>query len=82
MQGLWCLKIICTVQARPTGLHLNPSWANLSSPTLDCTANLQLQKRQRSVQGLYGDGKTILKYQNIFQLNHIEKDNFRLNSDK
>ena len=26
-----------------------PSWVNLSSPTFDCTANLQLQKRQRSV---------------------------------
>ena len=26
-----------------------PSWVNLCSPTLDCTANLQLLKRQRSV---------------------------------
>ena len=27
----------------------HPSWANLCSPTLDCTSNLQFLKRQRSV---------------------------------
>jgi len=49
------------IGTRPTGVHLNiRAGPNLCSPTLDCTANLQLLKRQRTVGSLmrmhfYGD---------------------------
>ena len=38
-----------------------PSWANLCSPTLDCTANLQLVEQQRSVNALTQKSSSILQ---------------------
>ena len=48
---LWFLLLIrCTSYCTSHWCTFKyPSWANLCSSTLDCTANLQLLKRQRSV---------------------------------
>ena len=43
---------------------------------------LTITKAAEECAGIVWRWQNNLKYQNIFQLNHIEKDNFRLNSDK